>query len=815
MPNMTMLTQAPDINIDLTPTDEPISSVQEHPGVIPLIAVHELNLFPHMIMPMQLFHPGNQLLFNESLSAHKRVALSLIKGKQNAEDVKGLENLHAIAMEALVVKMVRGDNESIRLLVQGVGRIRLQEIVQVTPYLRARVQHLQDIIETDLEIQALMSNIKTTFGRLMELAPQIPRELAYLINSLNEPGPLADLVAGTINLTPEERQTILEELRVKERLRQVNGLLLRESQVLELGNKIQSQVKEGLDKSQRDFYLRQQMKAIQNELGEGEGASQEVQQLKQKLAQKALPAEVRQEAERELNRLAQIHTASSDYHVVLEYLNWILALPWLEETEDIIDLEKARRVLELRHYGLEKVKRRILEYLAVLKLNPSIKGPILCLVGPPGVGKTSLGRSIAEAIGRKFVRLSLGGVRDEAEIRGHRRTYVGALPGRIIQSLRRAGSKNPVFILDEIDKLGDSIHGAPASAMLEVLDPEQNNAFSDHYLELPFDLSRIMFITTANMLDTIPTPLRDRMEVLDIPGYTREEKMRIAKRYLVPKQRKNHGMKAGQFKIADSALRLVINSYTREAGLRNLERELANLCRYAARKIAEGEETSITIEPAAVYTILGPETYVPEAALRKAQPGVATGLAWTPVGGEILFIEATCMPGHGHLNLTGKLGEVMKESAQAALSYLKANAKRLGIEEGFFSSHDMHVHVPAGAIPKDGPSAGVTILTALASLMLNRAVRVDVAMTGEITLRGLVLPVGGIKEKVLAAQQAGIKTVLLPKRNERDLMEVPKHIRNDMKIVFIEHVEDIMEHALLANAKTPERHRSPAKAKAI
>lgn len=812
MPNMTMLAQTPEINIDLNQESNIITPFEERPETLPLIAVRELNLFPHMVMPIQLFSPSNQQLFSDSLNSHKHIALSLIKGQHNSDEIKKLSQLHTIAMEALVVRMVRGDNDSIRLLVQGVGRIRLQELVQTEPYLGVKVTPLNDVVDDDVETQALMATIKQAFGHLMEIAPQIPRELSYLMNSINDPGALADLVAGTINLKSEERQTILEELNVKKRLRHANVLLARENQVLELGNKIQSQVKEGLDKSQREFYLRQQLKAIQNELGEGEStATPEIDHLQKQLRAKKLPPDVRKEAERELNRLSQIHNASSDYHVIMEYINWILALPWMEETTDVINLEKARHVLEMRHYGLEKVKRRILEYLAVLKLNPEMKGPILCLVGPPGVGKTSLGRSIAEAIGRKFVRLSLGGVRDEAEIRGHRRTYVGALPGRIIQSLRRAGSKNPVFILDEIDKLGDSIQGAPASALLEVLDPEQNNSFSDHYLELPFDLSRIMFITTANMLDTIPAPLRDRMEVLEIPGYTRDEKLKIAKKYLIPKQRKNHGLKSEQFKITDSALRLVIDSYTREAGLRNLERELANLCRFAARSIAEGEQTSINVTPPVVQQILGPETYVSEVALRKPQPGIVTGMAWTPVGGEILFIEATSMPGKGGLNLTGKLGDVMKESAQTALSYLRANAGRLGIDDAYFSNHDIHVHVPAGATPKDGPSAGVTIFTALLSLMQARPVKVDVAMTGEITLRGMVLPVGGIKEKVLGAQQAGIKTILLPKQNERDFMEVPAQVRKELNVVLLEQVEDIIEHALLpqkpaAGTKNPRQH---------
>ena len=809
MPDVNLIMQAPEIDIKAD-EEEAQNEVIVLPEILPIVAVREFSLFPHMVMPMHLFNPGNQLLFSESLSSHKQIGLALINGNHKPDEIRNLEQIHNVGMEAMVLKMARTENDGIRLLVQGVSRIRIVELVQTEPYLRARVAPLQDVKSDDLETQALMSTVKNAFNHILEMSPQLPNELAYLVNGLNEPGPLADLVAGTINLLPEERQGILEELGVKERLHKVNAMLARETQVLELGSKIQSKVKNALDKNQRDFYLRQQMKAIQNELGEGEEAGQDVGRFKERLAKKDLPKEVRAEANRELHRLAQMNSSSSEYQVVVDYLEWILDLPWEETTVDNIDLNRADEVLDERHYGLEKVKRRILEYLAVLKLNPNLKSPILCLVGPPGVGKTSLGKSIAEAIGRKFIRVSLGGVRDEAEIRGHRRTYVGAMPGRIIQSIRRAGSKNPVFILDEIDKLSESVQGSPASALLEVLDPEQNNSFSDHYLDLPFDLSRVMFITTANRLDTIPPPLRDRMEVLEIASYTREEKAAIAKRYLIPKIRHNHGLKAGQFKISDKALDLVITSYTREAGLRNLERELGTLCRYVARLVAEGKKKSFTVNPAEVHEILGPEAFMPEAALRKALPGVATGLAWTPAGGDILFIEATVMPGNGALRLTGQLGDVMKESAQTALSYLKSNAGPLNIDQAFFSSHDVHVHVPAGAIPKDGPSAGVTIFTALLSLMLNRPVRVDVAMTGEITLRGMVLPIGGVKEKVLAARQAGIKTVLLPKRNQRDLVEVPENVRKDLQIIFVEEVSELIKYAIVDNAS---KAKKPVKAR--
>jgi ATP-dependent Lon protease len=807
MPDDNLILQAPEIYIKAVQEDEQSMPVIL-PEVLPIIAVREFSLFPHMIMPMHLFNPGNQMLFTESLASHKQLGLALIKENCNPNEISSLEQLYSVGMEALVLKMVRMENDSIRLMVQGMNRIRLLELLQSEPYLRARVSALNDIASDDLETQALMSTIKKSFTHFLDLAPQLPNELNYLANGINNPGSLADLVAGTINLLPAERQSILEELTVKARLHQVNFLLARETQVLELGNKIHSKVKDALDKNQRDFYLRQKIKAIQNELGENEDINPEVSRLKTRLQKKALPAQAREETTRELKRMAQMNPSTAEYQVVMDYVEWILDLPWEETTSDSLDLRRAGEILNQRHYGLEKIKRRILEYLAVLKLNPDLKSPILCLSGPPGVGKTSLGKSIAQALGRKFTRVSLGGVRDEAEIRGHRRTYVGAMPGRIIQSLRRAGSRNPVFILDEIDKLGEGIQGSPASALLEVLDPEQNNSFSDHYLDLPFDLSKVMFITTANRLDTIPPALRDRMEVLEIAGYTREEKYCIARRYLIPKVRASHGLKASQLKISDKALNLIIASYTREAGLRNLEREMGTVCRYAARQVAEETKKSVNITPKEVNDILGPETFVPEAALRQALPGVATGLAWTPTGGDILFIEATAIPGSGNLHLTGQLGEVMKESAQTALSYLKANGQRLGIAPAFFAAHDIHVHVPAGAIPKDGPSAGVTIFTALFSLMTNRPVRVDVAMTGEITLRGLVLAIGGVKEKVLAAQQAGIKTVLLPKRNQRDLSEVPESARKNMQIIFVDEVSDLIQYAIAGAGKT-RRDKAP------
>jgi ATP-dependent Lon protease len=628
------------------------------------------------------------------------------------------------------------------------------------------------------------------------MAPNLPAELAIMAMNLDDPGVLADLIASTLNIPLEDKQAILETLEVKERLAKVNVLLNKELSVMELGSKIQSEVREGIDKTQREYFLREQLKAIQKELGEKDERTVEIEELRQRLIQAKLPPEAMKEAERELDRLAKMPPAAAEYTVARTYLDWLIDLPWAVSTEDNLDISQAQKVLDEDHYDLEKVKKRILEYLAVRKLKADMKGPILCFVGPPGTGKTSLGKSIARALGRKFIRMSLGGVRDEAEIRGHRRTYVGALPGRIIQGIRKAGSNNPVFMLDEIDKLGMDFRGDPSSALLEVLDPEQNYSFSDHYLEVPFDLSKVMFITTANILDPIPPALRDRMEVLDLPGYTEEEKLGIAKDFLVPKQIEAHGLSKENIKFEDQALRRIALEYTREAGVRNMEREIANICRGVARKVAEGQKGLTVVEAESVPSFLGPAKFFSEVAERTSEPGVATGLAWTPTGGDILFIEATRMKGRKGFNLTGQLGEVMKESAQAALSYVRAKAKTLKIPENFFDSSDIHIHVPAGAIPKDGPSAGVTIFTAITSLLTGRPVRNDVAMTGEITLRGLVLAVGGIKEKILAARRAGITTVILPKRNEKDLQEVPEQVKKDMKFHFVQRMDEVIRIAL-------------------
>jgi ATP-dependent Lon protease len=662
------------------------------------------------------------------------------------------------------------------------------------------------------ETEALMSNLVGQFIRIVELSPGLPPEIGQMAKSIPEPGTLADMVASTINATPYEKQKVLEIQNVKERLKEVTRLVNHQLSVLELGNKIQSQVKGDMDKSQKEYYLRQQLKAIKEELGEQDETQVEIEEYRAKIEEINLPPEARKEAERELDRLARMHPSSAEYTVASTYLDWITALPWHNSTPDNVDIKKAQKILDEDHYGLEKPKKRIIEYLAVRKLKPESKGPILCFAGPPGTGKTSLGQSIARALGRKFHRISLGGVRDEAEIRGHRRTYVGALPGRIIQGLRRAESNNPVFMLDEIDKVGSDFRGDPSSALLEVLDPEQNFSFSDHYLDVPFDLSKVMFITTANILDTIPPALRDRMEVLMLHGYTLDEKLKIAKRYLIPRQRDEHGLNAKQIKFSQGALKQIITGHTREAGLRNLEREIANVCRGVASKIATGKAKSVTINIDDIHEYLGPIRFTSETKSRVSTPGVATGLAWTPTGGELLFIEATAMKGKKGLTLTGQLGDVMKESATAALSFIRSNAQKLNVDEDFFDAHDLHIHVPAGAIPKDGPSAGVTMLTALTSLLTGKTIHKDLAMTGEITLRGQVLPVGGIKEKVLAAHRAGIKEIILPEWNQKDLEDVPAKVKKEIRFHFVDKMKDVLELALNGR-KRPTRKSQPQKRK--
>jgi ATP-dependent Lon protease len=766
----------------------------EIPEDLPILPIRESVLFPKMLLPLMVSQERHVKLIDAALLANKMIGIAAIKNK-GVTEVKP-EDLYEVGTVAYILKMLKMPNDSIRLLIQGISRIRVGSFTQREPFLRAQVTTLTDQGEKTTETQALMAGVKGIFQKFVELAPNLPADLAIMAMNVEDPGVLADLIASTINLSLEDKQAILESLEAKARLEKVNLLLNKELQVLELGSKIQTQVREGIDKSQREYFLREQLKAIQKELGEKDERTVENEELRERIAKAKLPPEALKEAERELDRLAKMPPSAPEYTVARTYLDWLIELPWAVATEDNLDIQQAQKVLDEDHYDLEKVKKRILEYLSVRKLKADMKGPILCFVGPPGTGKTSVGKSIARALGRKFIRMSLGGVRDEAEVRGHRRTYVGALPGRIIQGIRKAGSNNPVFMLDEIDKLGMDFRGDPSSALLEVLDPEQNYSFSDHYLEVPFDLSKVMFITTANILDPIPPALRDRMEVLDLLGYTEEEKLRIAKDFLVPKQTQAHGLTHQTIQFQEDALRRIALEYTREAGVRNLEREIANICRGVARKVAEGAQGLTVVDAESVPTYLGPVKFFSEVAERTSEPGVATGLAWTPTGGDILFVEATRMKGRKGFSLTGQLGEVMKESAQAALSYVRAKAKALKIPENFFDSSDIHIHVPAGAIPKDGPSAGVTIFTAITSLLTARPVRSDVAMTGEITLRGLVLPVGGIKEKVLAARRAGITTLILPKKNEKDLEEVPEQVKKNLKFHFVQKMDEVIQIAL-------------------
>jgi ATP-dependent Lon protease len=772
----------------------------ETPEELPILPIRESVLYPKMILPLMVSQERSIKLIDAALVTNKMVGIVAVKNKETTEVKPG--DLQEVGCAAYILKMIKMPNNSIRMLIQGTARIRLTQFTQEEPYLRAKVLTLPDTGEKTTDTQALIVGVKGIFQKFVEMAPNLPAELAIMAMNVEEPGVLADLIASTLNVPMEDKQGILETLDIKERLEKVNVLLNKEFSVLELGSKIQSQVREGIDKTQREYFLREQLKAIQKELGEKDERTVEVEELRKRLVEAKLPPEAMKEADRELDRLAKMPPAAAEYTVARTYLEWLIDLPWAVATEDNLDIHQAQEVLDQDHYDLQKVKKRILEYLAVRKLKADMKGPILCFVGPPGTGKTSVGKSIARALGRKFIRMSLGGVRDEAEIRGHRRTYVGALPGRILQGIRKAGSNNPVCMLDEIDKLGMDFRGDPSSALLEVLDPEQNYAFSDHYLEVPFDLSKVMFITTANILDPIPPALRDRMEVLDLPGYTEEEKLKIATDYLVPKQIQAHGLSNDNIKFEDGALRRIALEYTREAGVRNLEREIANICRGVARKVAEGQTGLTVVEAESVPSYLGPVKFFSEVAERTSEPGVATGLAWTPTGGDILFVEATRMKGRKGFNLTGQLGEVMKESAQAALSYVRARAKALEIPENFFEGSDIHIHVPAGAIPKDGPSAGVTIFTAITSLLTGRPVRSDVAMTGEITLRGLVLPVGGIKEKVLAAKRAGLTTVILPKRNENDLEEVPEQIKKDLSFHFVQRMDEVIQIALQPKTKS-------------
>jgi ATP-dependent Lon protease len=773
-------------------TEEDLTQV-EIPQTLPLLPLRGIVIFPNQTHPFLVSRPSSLKLLEE-VGQSQLIALTAQKNPE--EENPAAEALYQCGTAVRILKMLKYPDKSVRVLVQGIGRIELQQFIQREPYFVARVSRLSETLVANREVDALQANLVSQFSKFVSLVPYLPDELQMMAMQVRDPGRLSDLVASYLKIAVEELQDLLSTLEVRQRLEKLIVILSREIELLELGHKIQSQVQTELNKTQREYFLRQQLKAIQKELGETDGRSAEIDDLEKKIESAQMPEEARKAADKELDRLRMIPPESAEHTVVRTYLDWLVSLPWRISTEDNLDIAHARAVLDEDHYDLEKVKERILEFLAVRKLKHDTKGPILCFVGPPGTGKTSLGRSIARALGRKFVRLSLGGIRDEAEIRGHRRTYIGSLPGRIIQGLRNAGSNNPLFILDEVDKLGADFRGDPASALLEVLDPEQNSTFVDHYLDVPFDLSHVLFLTTANMLDTIPHALRDRMEVLELPGYTEEEKLHIVDRHLVPKQLTENGLSGRPIEFTHEAVAEIIRSYAREAGVRNLEREIARICRKIARSITEGEAPPEQITLALLQRYLGAPKYFSEVAERANEPGVATGLAWTPNGGDIIFIESTRMSGQKGLTLTGSLGDVMKESAQAALSYIRTRAEGLGIAPDFYDKSDIHVHVPAGAIPKDGPSAGVTIAASLASLMTGRPVRSDVAMTGEITLRGKVLPVGGIKEKVLAARRAGIHTVALPRRNEHDLDDIPAELRNEMEIIFVDTVDDVLSQVL-------------------
>jgi ATP-dependent Lon protease len=768
----------------------------ELPGELPVLPLRDTVVFPDTMIPLTVGQDRSIKLIDEVL-ANDRL-LVLVASKDPEIELPGPELLHNVGTVALAHKMVKLPDNTMRILVQGLQRVKITEFTAEEPYLKASIERLEDVIVESKEVDALRANLLSVFSRIVSLVPYLPEELEMAAANVEEPGALAFLVASTMRIKTEDKQELLEEADVEQRLRKLTRILARELEVLELGSKIQSDVRSEIDKTQREYFLRQQLKAIQQELGETSEQEAEVNELRAKLDALVLPDEVRKAAEHELERLTQVQSASAEYPVIRTYLDWIVTLPWNISSEDNLDIKHAREILDRDHYDLDKVKDRILEYLAVRKLKSDLHGPILCFVGPPGVGKTSLGRSIAEAMGRKFERISVGGVRDEAEIRGHRRTYVGAMPGIILRAMRDAGTDNPLFMIDEIDKMGADWRGDPSSAMLEVLDPEQNYTFRDHYLDLPFDLSKVMFITTANQLEPIPGPLRDRMEIINLAGYTIEEKLHIARNYLVPKQIEANGLRPGRVSFDDAAIREIIGSYTVEAGVRNLEREIGTVCRKLARQVAENGRARrrFKVGPRRVRELLGRPRVYAETKRRTADAGVATGLAWTPVGGDILFIEATAMPGSGHLTVTGQLGDVMKESAQAAVSYVRAHSDELGLPQDYFAKHDLHIHVPAGAIPKDGPSAGVTMATAVASLVTDTPVSADVAMTGEVTLTGQVLPIGGLKEKTLAAQRAGITTVILPTRNEADLEDVPEELRQGMTFVPVDRVEQVWKTAM-------------------
>ncbi len=771
------------------------------PEILGILPLQDAVLFPNTVIPLAVVkRPGIQLV-EEALREGKQIGLVALKDKDTEDP--GPDDLRRFGTIGTIQKMLKVPDGTLRCIVAGGPVFRVDQFVATEPYLAATYTEMPDITRDGDQLTAMQRNLGSLFQKLLGYLPQAPREMEMEVNNISDPNLLSYFVASTMRLDTADRQAILEERDTAKRLRKLTMLITKELEVVELGHKIQTDIQREMEKNQREFYLRQQLRAIQEELGEADPQQAEANELRKKIDEANMPADVKKAADRELDRLSKVPTASPEYSVIRTYLDWLTQLPWGVSTSDQIDINRAREVLDEDHYDLEKIKDRIVEYLAVGKLKNKLTGPILCFVGPPGVGKTSLGQSIAKAMGRKFVRLSVGGVRDEAEIRGHRRTYIGAMPGTIVRALRDAGTNNPVMMIDEIDKVGGDFRGDPQSALLEVLDPEQNNTFRDHYLDLPFDLSRVLFICTANTLDSVSGPLRDRMEIIQLAGYTELEKLQIAKRYLVPKQKKANGLKDGQVSITDTALRQIIVDYTREAGVRNLEREIGTTFRKVARQVAQDSKYKLRVRPENLVEFLSKPRFYNEVKRRTASVGVATGLAYTPVGGDILFIETTAMPGKGNFTLTGQLGDVMKESATAAISFLRSRSSELGLPEDWFAKHDLHIHIPAGAIPKDGPSAGVSLSTSIASLLTGLKVDPELAMTGEITLTGQVLPIGGVKEKVLGAKRAGIKKVLLPRRNEIDLDDVPKEVRDSMEFAFVDELSDVFAHALGKRVITP------------
>jgi ATP-dependent Lon protease len=783
------------------------------PPVLAVLPLKETVVFPDAVAPLAIGEPRSIRLIDDVLNHPERM-LVLVASRDPEMSEPPPERLHEVGVAAIVQRMVRVPDGTVRILAQGLRRVRIGDYTRTDPFLEARVQEVPDRAELTDEVEALARNLAGVFTRMIALVPHLPDELGIAVANMEDPTALSYLIASSIRLSLEERQQLLEEVDLAARLRRLTELCTRELELLELGAKIQSDVQTDMEKGQREFFLRQQLKAIRQELGEGDDAGREVEELRERLAEADPPEAVRVAAERELSRLERLPQEGAEHGVVRTYIDWILAIPWSVATEDDLDLHRAREILDADHYDIATVKDRIIEQLAVARLKPDAPGPILCFVGPPGVGKTSLGQSIARALGRRFARISVGGVRDESEIRGHRRTYVGAMPGTIVRAIRDAGAMNPVLMVDEIDKMGADVRGDPSSAMLEVLDPAQNGTFRDHYLDLPLDLSRVLFLCTANVLETIPGPLLDRMEVIRLSGYTEEEKLHIARRYLLPRQIAAAGLPRGLLRMTDAGLRTVIGEYTREAGVRQLERRLGAIARRVARRVAEGDGSRMTAGVAQVREILGPERIHNEVKRRTAEPGVATGLAVTGAGGEILFVEASVMPGSGKLTVTGQLGDVMRESAQAAVSFVRARAAGLGLDlaDDFFSTHDVHLHVPAGAVPKDGPSAGVTMATALVSALSGRPVSEDVAMTGEITLTGQVLPIGGVKEKVLAARRAGIRGVVLPKLNGDSLADLPEGLADEMRITLADRIEQVLEVALDGGAPPARRPRAASRA---